>query len=192
MQEGATVQTWFAAMTKRGHASMFARPSNAEKCIVECQTAEEWARSVAAEGGSAVTEISSCSSDPPDCVGLRDGLPIKIELAELLHGNALHRVDVARRKGLAGLSFDELQWNDTLFRERVNAILNRKQEKLASANLTIDALVIHTDEPWLSPHQMRIWTPTEAFARRSNITTAYLLRTYVPNYAAHWPVFKIY
>lgn len=171
---------------------MFARPSNAEKRIVERQTVEEWARS-ARRKGDAVADIRSNLDDPPDCLATLNGIPVAIELAELLHGEVLHRFAAARRGNAPPPTWDELQWTSELFHDRLDAIVSRKSEALKRADLgsTTTILLIYTDEPWLSFGQAENWLIDLDFEAPSNVDRADLLFSYDPT-VGYWPILRLF
>jgi hypothetical protein len=112
---------------------MFASPDRATRKIVERQTVEEWGRSMSGAFGDDVSDITSVQQDPPDCTATFNGVPISVELSELLHGNVLHRIKRARLAGGPPPAFEELQWTPQLFAEQLNRIISTKQAKLARA-----------------------------------------------------------
>jgi hypothetical protein len=191
--ESDGVQRWFAAANKRGHAGMFGRPTNAEKPLVERQTVQEWAQSLAAQG-DIIDSIRSSERDPPDCLASLNGVPISIELAELLHGNVLHRIAAARRGAATQPSWDELQWTRDLFKENLCRIIQTKHTKLSRAELDAAAtvLLVYSDEPWLTAKQVEQWCGECAFEPPPTIGRADLLLTYDPGYGPNWPVFKLF
>lgn len=181
---------WIDAINKRG---MFARRTNADKPIVEVSTAQEWSKSVNAAFGMEVTGIMSVASDPPDCIGTYRGKPFSIELAELLKN------EVRAMKARAGKSGEPIDlftaglWTADLLCRSINTRLDDKQDRYARSSVIVDALVIHSDEDWLQASDVKLWLGEGmAFEPRPNIRSAYLLLTYQPQFAPHWPVFRLY
>lgn len=172
---------------------MFARPSNAEKAIVERQTVEELARALAPLG-DVITNVHSVTRDPPDCTALLNGTLVAIELAELLNGKVLHKIAAARR-GVGKLpTWDELQWTRELFKQHIDAIISKKESKLSRVELDTAAtvLLIHTDELWLEPNKVDEWLIGLEFEATPNIGRAYLLCTYDSRRGPAWPVFRLF
>jgi hypothetical protein len=188
------LDSWADAINRRG---IFGRRSDSDKPIVECSTAQEWARSMQAEFAIEVSDIVNAAADPPDCIAHYKGRPISIEMTELLKPEIRTEIDQARKRGeylstSAGDLFIRAQWTRSTLLSAINERLDDKQGKYARRNFFADVLVIHTDEPWLSPYQVKEWLSDTEISARPNIRSAYLLRSHFPAYSEHWPVFSLY
>jgi hypothetical protein len=182
------------SMNKRG---IFARQTPEEKVIVETSTVEEWATAVKAEFGLHITNISPCQTDPPDCYANFEGRRISIELAELVDGNRLKESVAAIDAGkepphYQGQAFLNTQWSKDRFFDELSVLIDKKTVKYQRNKLVFDVLIIHTDETWLSPQQVRSWLAETDIGPRSTFQSAYLLMTYDPGYVDHWPVFRLF
>ncbi len=183
-----SLEYWADLRSNRRHASAFARNNAQDKLVVERATVFEWARSFGAAGGGQPDSIIAGPDNKfPDFTAQLDGKTITIELTELLHFP-----EILKRAAKARLNFEDIQWTEAHFRERVNARLNAKCNMLSERGRSADILILHTDEPWLSPQMIEDWLSREAFCRRDEVDEAYLLTTYVPGYAEHWPIFRLY
>lgn len=175
-------------MTARGHASSFARSNLGDKQIVERATVMEWVEAFGSTESLQVVSVASGSPNSfPDFTAHVDGAHISIELTELLHSKNTLKLASKRR-----LNFEEIQWTESYFRDRIQERLDAKCATLAHSGHQCDILIIHSDEPWLTPQKISEWLANGAFDRRKEIVEAYLLITYVPGWTEHWPVFRIY
>jgi hypothetical protein len=183
-------------MNQRGHAHVFARATREDKQIVERLTAQEWGESMSEQFGMTISGVASNDDDPPDCVAVCSGRKISIELAELVDSMVLATIADARRAGLRITAYDQLfdlaQWSSKKFKKATDDLLDRKQHKYGPRGVSVDVLIIHTGEPWLSPADVAKWLPTLQFQPRPFAQACYLLMDYVPGFAVHWPVFRIY
>jgi hypothetical protein len=183
------LESWADAINARG---MFGRRSSADKPIVEVSTAVEWAQSVKAAFGIDVTGIG-VGSDPPDCVGTKDGKPFSIELAELLKGEVqAMKARALKSKEPVGL-FTPGLWSRELLFQNIEELLDKKQTRYGRRSVIADTLVIHSDEQWLQASDAKLWLVGLTFEPRPNVRSAYLLLTYQPQYVTpHWPIFRLY
>lgn len=183
-----TLEYWAALRAARGHATVFARNSAGDKRVVEKATVLEWAKAVGVVEGLTVTAITEGPANAfPDFNATLTGESISIELTELLHSP-----DILKTSAKGHVGFDDLQWTEGQFRERVNERINAKAAKLCERDRRCAVLIVHTDEPWLSPAAVSGWLKNEAFPPQQTVEAAYLLMTYVPGWAKHWPVFRLW
>lgn len=183
-----SLEYWAGLQSSRRHAPAFARNNAQDKIVVERATVFEWARSLGAVGGGRLDSIVAGPDNAfPDFTARLNGKAITIELTELLHSPG-----ILSRAAKGDLNFESLQWTEALFRERVRERIDSKGDKLSKRGQSVDVLILHTDEPWLSPQMIEQWLDREAFSRRDEIEEAYLLTTYVPGYAEHWPIIRLY
>lgn len=181
-------------MNKRG---IFGRRYQSDKVIIEVSTVEEWARAIASEFGVHVTKICICKDDPPDCIATVSGKQISIELAELVDSNRVLECAKAVETGNQpphhqGTGFEKTQWSKERFFRELNSLIDKKNLKYEKNKLVFDVLLIHTDEPWLSPQQAKSWLSESKIEPKSSFRSVYLLMTYQPGYANHWPVFLLF
>jgi hypothetical protein len=156
---------------------------------MEIGTALEWAESMREKFGMAVKNVRRPEKDPPDCIGDIDDHTISIELTELLHPHA--------QRGRPGTVSPEtpleaVLWSTGDFIKGIESRLDDKQENYGAKQFTVDVLIIHTDEGWLSVDLIEDTLTRWAPEARENIKSAYLLKTYVPGRGEHWPVFRLY
>lgn len=192
--ENDELRRWVAEMNKRG---VFGAQNPQDRAVVEALTAEEWALAVKTEFGLNFTKISPCQTDPPDCYAIFEGRSVSIELAQLVDGNRLKESVAAIDAGkepphYQGQAFFDTQWSKDRFFKELSNLIDKKALKYEKLKLVFDILIIHTDETWLSPEQVRNWLAETHIEPRSTFSSAYLLMTYVPGYADHWPVFRLF
>lgn len=184
-------------MSKRGHASMFARDNAQDKTIVELSTASDWCESMHAKYGLEISNLRSNQEDPPDCYAAFSGKNISLELVELVDGKILSAIQKAAKKGITistngGDAFTQAQWPKDRLTTALQDLIDRKVEKYRKNCQTIDVLIVHTDELWLMPHDVEKWLPEIQFEKQDTIHNAFLLMTYDPGYAEYWPVFHLF
>lgn len=154
---------WTDQKAERGHAAMFSRRDANDKAVVERATVNEWARSLVMLEGRHVSEVAHGPSNAfPDFTGTLEGVPVSIELTELLYSKCV--VGRAKRREL---TYKQVQWSECHFRARVDERLNDKANKRAVRGGSIDFLVVHTDEPWLSPQEVEGWLAQKCFDREA-------------------------
>ena len=174
-------------INRRGHAHMFARGGPITKEMVEMGVAQEWVASMGGEFSVDVSEIRQSLTDPPDCYATISSKTIGVEITELVNGDVLKQIS----QGKAPL-FEQKLWNLKSFSEAINRRLDEKSKNYQRNNATIDVIVIHTDEDFLSPFDISRWLAEQQFRPRDCIMNAYLLRTYFPGFRDWWPIFKLY
>ena len=192
------IRYWARIMNERGHAPMFARKTPEDLAIVERSTAREWCRAVHSKYGLNVDNVTS-NPDPkgvPDCFANLNGQEISIELTELVDGPLLDQICDAQGRGQVisahvGEAFLSSLWDEQRFNRALSDRFSAKSNKYLRNNEVVDALIIHTDEPWLSPQQVEEWIPHCELKPTNQIKSAYLLMTYAPGYSIDWPVFQI-
>jgi hypothetical protein len=179
---------WANLMTARGHAAVFARNNRRDKRIVERSVIQEWVEAVEAVEQLPVTGITEGPENEfPDFYVKIGGQRISIELTELLHSRA-----VLKSAAKQNLRSEDVQWTAGHFRMRVQECARSKSSKLASSHRGCDVLILHTDEPWLLPHNVERWLAEESIQPLEAIRTAYLIMTYVPGWSGHWPIFRLW
>lgn len=185
---------WVGEMNKRG---TFAAQNPQDRAVVEASTANEWALAVNEKYGLHVTNARSCEYDPPDCLAESDGRSITIELSELVDSNRL-RENIAAINAeqdpphLHGQAFLDAQWSKDRFFGELSSLIDKKAMKYEKNNSVFDVLLVHSDEPWLSPQQVDEWLAEESIVSRTAFRSAYLLLTYMPGGSKHWQVFKLF
>ena len=175
-------------MTKQGHASAFAHPTKAEEAIVEQQTVREWCTSIRSMYDIELTGVRSSdhpNKDVPDCWALLGDRKISIELKELLRGK------------LCGPNknptYNEKQWTKEQFFEELLGLFVKAQDQAQRNGITLDVLLIHTDEPWLLYPKCTAWLDEETIERHPNIKSAFLMHAFsIPNDTKYWPVHQLY
>ena len=187
LEEGSLAY-WAELMTARGHAPVFARNSPRDKRIVERSTVREWIKAVEVAEKLKISELEDGpAEDFPDFYANLDGKSISIELTELLHSPHVLKAAAKRE-----LRFDHIQWTPVHFRTRVQERVSSKAAQCSRAGRRCDVLILHTDEPWLSPHRTEQWLAENPFEPQEPIGAAYLLMTHVPDWAEHWPIFQLW
>lgn len=185
------LEYWIEPINRAG---MFGRGSSADKGIVDRSTVGEFATAANALFGIELSDIAD-GADPPDVVARIGQRPVGFELVELCKSEIREkRLRRARGEAYSGNDeFNDSQWDQPTFESRVNHLLDKKNALYLKTGFTTDALLIHSDELWLSFSQVEGWLDAVAFAPRSQLRSAYLLLTYDPSYGeAHWPLFRLY
>lgn len=162
---------WIDAINARG---VFGRPSGeaALRAMVDRSTALEFARAMEEQFQVSVTNIRN-GADPPDIVAAVDGRDVSVELVEL------------RRPTMRAF------WSEDELATHVDALMDKKAGRYAG--WTVDALVLHTDELWVTADLASRCISARAWARRSNIRSAWLLLFADPSWPTQaWPLFRIY
>jgi hypothetical protein len=193
------LRRWVRIMNDRGHASMFARETPDDLAIVERLTAQEWCKAVRAKYGLNADGVES-NQDPkgvPDCLAYIDGARVSLELTELVDGQLLDQIRDAKANGqnlsaYEGEGFVRSQWDMSRFVQALTECIRKKDQKYQRNSNEVDVLIIHTDEPWLSPGKIDEYLLQSEFKPTKTIHSAYLLMTYVPGYSENWPVFRLF
>ncbi|HWW26883.1 MAG TPA: hypothetical protein VNZ85_13405 [Caulobacter sp.] len=186
------IQYWADLIERKPHASTFVRNDDDDKRIVERGVMEEWRRSLEKEFGIAITEVTQVLLDPPDFHACVNGSHRAIELAELVDKRAVTRAIRAKQGRCEPPRFEQLQWDRSRFETAIKKLVDDKQRKY-EGRVNIDALIIHSAEPWLQAAQVRQWLPSLGFEVPSSIARAYLLLDYAPEEdQEHWPPFQLF
>ena len=114
-------------------------------------------------------------------------LDISVELTELLHSPSVLKAAAKNQLG-----FDQVQWSEHHFRQRIEERMSSKAAQLSRSDRRCDILILHTDEPWLSPSAVEQWLARKPLQSEPRFGAAYLLMTYVPGWSDHWPVFRLW
>ena len=188
------IKSWIVAWNKRGE---FGRSTQQDRKLIERETTNEWARSLKIEFNKDITNIRSSDSDPPDCTAMIGNRCISIELAELVDQARINARVKAVEAGneppeYHGEAFENSQWTIDRFRHRLDALIENKHQKYLNGGQQFDVLLVHSDEPWLSPKYGHNWLSTLIFVPPSTFGSAFFLMTYDPNIPDHWPVFKLF
>ncbi len=175
-----------------GYGGVFNYQTAADKVVVEISTAREWCRSIAAEFGWTVGEPEHNADDPPDCYVSVDGQNLGVELRQLVEREHKQRAANGETP-YAGQLFLDAQWSkDRLVSKLIEAI-QEKGRKCERRGKTVDVLLIHTDEPWLTSRQARKWLRDAQIDPHPSIASAFLLFNYEPGRGTqHWPVLWLY
>ena len=127
--------------------------------------------------------ITSCQSDPPDCVILVNDTRIAVEVTELVDRDFLERVVRAKEeRGENFIAYDWAEWTRDKF---FDAIKNRlcakaKPKEVFGGPYSEYFLLIHTAEPGLDPNLCRDWLTEFAFRGAGIISSADILFDYRP------------
>jgi len=182
---------WINAINKRG---IFARPSSAEKGIVDRSTAMEFAAALKALYGIELSHICD-GRDPPDVEAQIAGEKIGLEMVELMKREVREKKVLTDPGSVYPGQFEQSQWTEAEFERRVTNLLDEKERKYSARpeEWIADALVIHSDEDWLDWRAVQQWVTTVDFRPRRKLRSAYLLLFYSPAYPKPcWPLFRLY
>ncbi|QPH53251.1 hypothetical protein [Pontivivens ytuae] len=195
--ELSSLKAWAAAMDRRGHASLYARrsdiPQDVAKAIVECDAAEEWARSMRVTYGLDVTDIQSTGENRPDCWGYVEGKKVGIELKEFVKGEVLGSISKGEARGShCDPAFSNALWSEEEFRQRLQGAIRSALSKYeGDSGLFIDYLVFHSDEPYLHAEDVRDWLKNWKPVQQSVIGRLYLMLRGHPALTPRYPVFDL-
>lgn len=183
---------WASLIGRKPHASVFVRNDDGDKRTVERGVVEEWCRSMEQEFQISIAEVARPPIDPPDFHVRVNGVQCAVELAELVDEKAIRQAIRAEKGRGDPPGFEQLQWTHLRFEAEIRSLVDHKQRKYEN-RMTIDALVIHSAEPWLRAAQVREWGPTLEFEVPPSIARAYLLLNYAPELdQEHWPVIQLF
>lgn len=186
--EVGSLEYWASLMSSRGHAAEFARSSSVDKAIVENSTISEFRRALAGVGTLRFEDVQRGPDNAfPDFYALRSGSWISVELTELLHS-----ADTLALAAKRSLSFEDIQGSAEHLERRLSERVLAKALNCRRHAISADILVIHTAEPWLDPRAVESWLPGLTVEKPKEIRSAYLLMTYSPGYAEHWPLFRLF
>ena len=159
------------------------------KPFEELELARDFARSAKAEFGLILKTFRS-GDDPPDVTAKLDGKKIGIEVTRLLDQEFLNKN--VKRSSQHISTTRAFIWSANTFETKVNDILDSKGSNYQNRSIEIDILLIHSDELWLNPRDVKDWIGNMSFQRRCSINSAYLTLFRDPTYSKLSPVFRLY
>lgn len=169
---------WAEIMNKsNGYGGVFNYWTRDDKAVVELSTAREWCRSIAAEYGWTVGEPEHNVKDPPDCHISIEGRRLSVEPRQLVEREHKQRA-VRGETPYAGQLFMDAQWSKERLLAKLIEAIQEKGRKYESADKTIDVLLIHTEEPWLTSTQAREWLSDVKIEPHPRLASAFLLFNY--------------
>ncbi|MGO4914671.1 hypothetical protein [Pseudogemmobacter sp. W21_MBD1_M6] len=174
-----------------GYGGVFNYETPDDKSMVELHTAEEWCESSRVEFGLAIGIPETNCEDPPDCYVEIEGQRLGVELVQLIERE--HKSRASKDESpFHGRLFMDMQWSRDRFGAALNEIIKTKGDNYKRREISVDVLVIHTAEPWLTSGQARDWLKDVEVQVHSNILNAFLLFDYEPGDVPHWPVFHLF
>jgi plasmid stabilization system protein ParE len=181
-------------MNQRGHAPLVAKKTPNDLRAIELQMANRWVKAVGENFNLDICNIKSNPNDPPECLGTRNGEEIGIELTELVDGAMLDRIreEYENTGFVQNSNYNETQWSFDRFQKKLNEILKKKDKKYSRNKVSIDVLIIYSDEPWLLPPMAAEWLNSTNLYRCESINSAYLLLEHNPDYDQYYPVFHLF
>ncbi|MAQ44343.1 MAG: hypothetical protein CL812_00545 [Confluentimicrobium sp.] len=185
---------WVALMNKgHGYAGVFNySPGTTDKRIVERATIERWRAAIAESFDLKISAPRANATDPPDFHAEIAGRVVSIELMQMVDYGHKVRADHGETP-FAGQMYLDMQWTRDRLIAKLNDDIAKKGRKYAKQGVTIDILVIHTAEPWLTAQQVETWRVGPDVQPHPNIRSASLLLTYEPGRGTdEWPVFMVY
>jgi hypothetical protein len=163
-----------------------------DKQIVELSTAHSWCEALRSEFGLVVGEPELNPDDPPDFFVTVEAQVAGVELVQLINEDHKKRA-LAGETPFADDLFKDMQWTGDRLQEALNAVIEGKGGKYSTRGKVVDALVVHTDETWLSAEAVGRWLPELRLVQPDSIRSAFLLMTYEPGRGTpHWPLFRLY
>jgi hypothetical protein len=169
------IERWGKAFTRRG---VYAR-TNKAKSFVELMTALDFVRSARVEYGVELLRLESREPPEPDIRCVCDGHFLSMELSELMDEELVARKATLNEPWATYNEpfFSASQWTRPKFRAAVARIVHEKGSRKYESNgmaVGVDALLMHTSEPWLSPSDCADWL-LPRFQLPENIRSAFLL-----------------
>jgi hypothetical protein len=171
---------------ERGYADFDTWPDKAER---ELGIGRDFAQAAARDLGLTVSGLlnSQPGSDPPDLIA--EGA-IGVELTELVDQSMVERARADRRHGILAGHYRD--WTAEQLTERLSGLIARKDRATPNAELSLVGywLVVHTDEPGLSPELVRSHLSDWQAAPCALLTRCFLLLSYFPSHGGR-PVFEL-
>ncbi|UMA64076.1 hypothetical protein LVO79_13720 [Roseivivax marinus] len=205
LKEQNRLRYYIAITNLRGHASAYARRDAEDKALVESEVLKAWIESLSLRGTQSIGNWQLNENDPPDAFVEIDKRFRSVELKELVDGEALRRIDGARKRGISLTSsspevFHETQWTRDRFKKEILEIVHDADSKYEQRSSRkdiphldgIDFLIIHTDEDWLSVYDVEKWITEIQFQPTPHISHAHLLMSYTPGYRLSYPLFTLF
>jgi hypothetical protein len=173
-----------AARSQRRYAGFFDWPNRA---IGEWGIAATFNEAAVGESGLPFQslELRGAGKDPPDCEVIdAEGRRVAIEVTELVDGIAV----AAAQHGDAWAWAD---WSCQKFLTMLQERLDSKDGKLLQDGPYDQFwVIIHTDEPILSPSNVKQWLAGHKFKPPQQLIRAYLLLSYDPQ-CGQYPLFRL-
>jgi len=168
-----------AAARQRPYAGFFQWP---DRPVAELGIAQTFCEAAESEPGFPIHNLRSRppGEDPPDCEGLdAKGRAIAIEVTELVDPSAIVSVRRTGRNDFAA-------WDTQKIRHQLDARLSAKEVKSLKGGPYHEYLIlIHTDEPGLSPEQVSSALVGHSFPAMNHADRAYLLFSYDPRVSGY-------
>ena len=176
-----------------GYAGIFNHgTSEVEKSFIELYVVREWIKSIGAVYGLHVGEPEQNSNDPPDCYITFAEQRLGVELVQLIDSNHKKRASQTETP-FHGQLFSDMQWSKARFISKLNDLIRSKGDNYHRREISIDVLLIHTAEPWLTSEQANEWLADCKIGEHPNIACVFLLFEYDPTTRLqHWPMFSLY
>ena len=183
---------WSGLMSKaHGYGGVFNSNNDKDKIIVELDTAAEWCEAVSDNFGVTFENLRTNTDDPPDCFADIDGKTYGIELVELTNQDHRTRANQGESPYSGQLSKD-MKWSRDRFETEIKEQVLGKAEKYAKSQVVIDALIVHTAEPWFASNQVEQWIESIDLGKTGNNKRIFLLMFYEPGREFDsWPVFQL-
>ena len=167
-----------AIAEKRGYADFWDWPLDRD--IGERGVVKNFCEALEKRGevflNSATVVSRGQGNDPPDCEARDlDGNLVGIEVTELVDPKAIQAVKV-------GQPYAWAEWDSPKLIAAVNDRLHKKDVpgRIKGGPYKSYVLLIHTDEPILNEHYVKVLLKKTCFAKRNLIDRAFLLISYDP------------
>lgn len=169
------LKDWIDAANAGG---IFGRPRRSngsdkdrDRQIVDISTARDFVDALAEQYGVALVDVR-IGDNPPDCYAFLGERAVGIELKEL---RRRHRYEF---------------WSEDQLAAKIDEVLDAETKHYGFA---IDALVLHTDEYWITTDLASRCVQSHSWVARSNLKSAWLLLSADPHWPTQeWPVFRLY
>ena len=210
------IRDWLRRANRgHGYADVFAS-GNRCKQTTERLTIDSWSEAVQAEYGVAIENISANPTDPPDFHVSISGQSYGVELVQMVDEKIKKLIATAVGKAkncreakgepppkdgiekdvpsiLHDPLFERMQWTKEKLVLKLQDVIDLKAENYAKNGQTVDILVVHTDEPWLTSRDAFTWLKGVTFNVPPCIGSVSLLFFYEPGRDVdHWPVCMVH
>ncbi|MCE8467699.1 hypothetical protein LZ189_01240, partial [Rhodovulum sulfidophilum] len=131
-------------------------------------------------------------NDPPDFFVPINGHQLNVELVQLVEQEHKRRATRGETP-FAGQLFLDMQWSKERFISKLQEVIYRKGNKYENVEITIDVLLIHTAETWLTSTAAKGWLAGENIETHPSIRAVFLIFDYEPGVGVdHWPLLSVY
>lgn len=190
---------WRRALARSRHvpAPAGAIAGRVWKELREVAAVTEWAAVMGEHHGLRIGDIRSHPRQAaPDCLFRMRGTEYTAEVTELIDEDLARFLSVRARDGrmpsFAPPSLHRDYWDRDTFREKLAHRIARKRAVATSHERRIDALIVTTYEPLLTPDKVADWLEGWPLEPTRYMRSGWLMMETDPTFAPHQPVFPLF